>query len=85
MALAISMFTHVLNEIRIERYTHAGHLVILIHALVAEAVLEETRTDAMLLILVVHLTVKHLSVLLYPDKIFVHVVFTFQFRVVLSD
>ena len=85
MALAVSMFTHVLNEIGIEGDTHARHLVILIHALVAEAVLEETRTDAMLLILVVHLTVKHLSVLLYPDEIFVHVMFTFQFRVVLSD
>ena len=65
------MLTHVLDKIRVERDAHARHLIIFIHALVAESILKQTRADAVLLILCVNLAIEHLVILLDSDKVFV--------------
>lgn len=69
--LTITMLTHVLDKIRVERDAHARHLIIFIHALVAESILKQTRADAVLLILCVNLAIEHLVILLDSDKVFV--------------
>lgn len=50
MTLTILVLTNVFDQFRVERDAYSSHLIILIHSLVAEAVFEETGTNAVLMV-----------------------------------